>query len=99
MGDLAGPCFFAVLMGCARVVYAKVGHKLNLLNAQWMCGLLCVAAYLLAALSPVPVLALLGCGLCGFSVGICGQGLSVWRPVTCPRAARLCLRCWHCLAT
>ena len=74
VGDLAGPCFFAVLMGCARVVYAKVGHKLNLLNAQWMCGLLCVAAYLLAALSPVPVLALLGCGLCGFSVGILWPG-------------------------
>ena len=74
VGDLAGPCFFAVLMGCARVVYAKVGHKLNLLNAQWMCGLLCVAAYLLAALSPVPVLALLGCGPCGFSVGILWPG-------------------------
>ncbi len=74
VGDLAGPCFFAVLMGCARVVYAKVGHKLNLLNAQWMCGLLCVAAYLLAALSPVPVLALLGCGMCGFSVGILWPG-------------------------
>ena len=74
VGDLAGPCFFAVLMGCARVVYAKVGHKLNLLNAQWMCGLLCVAAYLLAALSPVPVLALLGCGVCGFSVGILWPG-------------------------
>lgn len=74
VGDLAGPCFFAVLMGCARVVYAKVGHKLNLLNAQCMCGLLCVAAYLLAALSPVPVLALLGCGLCGFSVGILWPG-------------------------
>lgn len=58
VGDLAGPCFFAVLMGCARVIYAKVGHKLNLLNAQWMCGLLCVVAYLMTALSPIPVLAL-----------------------------------------
>lgn len=74
VGDLAGPCFFAVLMGCARVVYAKVGHKLNLLNAQWMCGLLCVVAYLMTALSPIPVLALLGCGLCGFSVGILWPG-------------------------
>lgn len=74
VGDLAGPCFFAVLMGCARVVYAKVGHKLNLLNAQWMCGLLCVVAYLMTALSTIPVLALLGCGLCGFSVGILWPG-------------------------
>ena len=28
VGDLAGPCLFAVLMGCARVIYAKFGDKL-----------------------------------------------------------------------
>ena len=32
VGDLAGPCLFAVLMGCARVIYAKFGDRLNLLN-------------------------------------------------------------------
>lgn len=74
VGDLAGPCFFAVLMGCARVVYAKFGDRLNLLNVEILSSLLCVAAYLLAALSPIPALALLGCGLCGFSVGVMWPG-------------------------
>lgn len=70
VGDLAGPCFFAALMGLSRVIYAKLGDRLNLLNAQLLSGALCVGGYLLAALSTVPLAALLGCGLCGFSVGI-----------------------------
>ncbi|MGI6255682.1 MAG: MFS transporter [Acutalibacter sp.] len=74
VGDLAGPCFFAVLMGCARVIYAKFGDRLNLLNVEILSALLCVVSYLLAALSPVPALALLGCGLCGFSVGVMWPG-------------------------
>ena len=41
VGDLAGPCFFAVLMGCARVVYAKFGDRLNLLNVEILSSLLC----------------------------------------------------------
>ena len=36
--------------------------------------LLCMAAYLLASLSPWPALSLAGCGLCGFSVGIMWPG-------------------------
>ena len=74
VGDLAGPCLFAVLMGCARVIYAKFGDRLNLLNTQMLSAGLCVVAYLLAALSPNPLLALLGCGLCGLSVGILWPG-------------------------
>ena len=74
VGDLAGPCLFAVLMGCARVIYAKFGDRLNLLNTQILSAGLCVVAYLLAALSPNPLLALLGCGLCGLSVGILWPG-------------------------
>ena len=65
---------FAVLMGCARVIYAKFGDRLNLLNTQMLSAGLCVVAYLLAALSPNPLLALLGCGLCGLSVGILWPG-------------------------
>lgn len=74
VGDLAGPCLFAVLMGCARVIYARFGDRLNLLNTQMLSAGLCVVAYLLAALSPNPLLALLGCGLCGLSVGILWPG-------------------------
>lgn len=75
VGDLAGPCFFSVLMGCARVLYAKLERRLNLPAALTASGVLCVAAYTLAALSPHPALSLLGCGLCGFSVGVLWPGV------------------------
>ena len=75
VGDLAGPCFFSVLMGSARALYAKYGERLPLLRAIPCSGALCVGAYLLAVLSPWPALSLVGCGLCGFSVGILWPGV------------------------
>lgn len=70
IGDLAGPCLFAALMGTARVLYAKFSDKLNAQNAMIASGALCIVSYLLAALSPVPALGLVGCALAGFAVGI-----------------------------
>ena len=74
IGDLAGPCLFAVLMGLARVGYAKFSGKIHLQAFMLLSGLLCVVSYLLAGLSPSPVLGLLGCGLCGLSVGVMWPG-------------------------
>ena len=74
MGDLAGPCLFAILMGISRVVYAKISHRVELTKGMAWCGVLCLASYLLALFSPWPVLALAGCGLCGLSVGIMWPG-------------------------
>ena len=85
IGDLAGPCFFAILMGCARVIYAKFGDRLNLLNVELISGMLCIASYLLAALSPIPILALLGCGLCGLSVGVLWPGTFSVAARHCPK--------------
>lgn len=70
VGDLAGPCLFAALMGTARVLYAKFSDRLNAQNAMIASGVLCIVSYLLAALSPIPALGLVGCALAGFSVGI-----------------------------
>lgn len=70
LGDLMGPCLFAALMGTARVLYAKFGHKMNIQNAMILCGGLCAFSYLLAALAPHPALGLAGCALAGFAVGI-----------------------------
>lgn len=74
VGDLAGPCAFALLMGTARAVYGKYSSKLPLDKAMIACSVLCVAAYLLAALSTNPIAGLIGCALCGFSVGIFWPG-------------------------
>ncbi len=73
-GDLAGPCFFAVLMGLSRVIHARISRRVELTRFMAGCGALCAVSYLLAVFSPWPVLALMGCGLCGFSVGIMWPG-------------------------
>lgn len=74
IGDLLGPCLFAVMMGISRVIYGKYGDKLDLKNYMLGSGLLCLICYMLAALSPNPVVGLIGCIVCGFSVAIMWPG-------------------------
>ena len=73
-GDLAGPCMFAVMMGISRVVFGKYGEKMKLKGFMIGSGILCVIAYLLASLSGNPIVGLIGCIICGFSVGIMWPG-------------------------
>lgn len=73
-GDLAGPMFFALMMGISRLIYGKYGDKLDLKKFMKYSLVLCISAYLLTSLSPIPVLGLIGCGICGFSVGILWPG-------------------------
>lgn len=73
-GDLAGPMFFALLMGSSRALYGKLGDRINLRAAMLASAALCLAAYLVTALSPYPLISLIGCGICGFSVGIMWPG-------------------------
>ena len=74
LGDLAGPCLFAVLMGVARTIYGVWGEKIQLHRALTVCGLLCVLCYSLTVLAPLPAFSLAGCALCGFAVGILWPG-------------------------
>ena len=74
VGDLAGPCFFAVLMGVARVLHAKLAGRVSLERYIAGCALLCVGSYAMAVLLPHPVWNLLGCGLTGFAVGVFWPG-------------------------
>ena len=80
-GDLAGPCLFAVTMGSCRAIFGKFGDRLNLKNFMIASGLLCIVSYLFASLSPLPILGLSGCIICGFSVGIMWPGtISICSP-------------------
>ena len=81
VGDLVGPCLFAVTMGISRVIYGKYGAKMNLIWFMIGSGVLCLCCYLLASLSASPVLGLIGCVFCGFSVGIMWPGtISITSP-------------------
>lgn len=74
LGDIVGPCLFAVMMGISRSFYGKYGEKLDLIKFMIGSGVLCLVCYLLAALGPFPILNLAGCIVCGFSVGIMWPG-------------------------
>ena len=85
VGDLAGPCLFAVFMGISRILYGKMSEKLDLTKTMLACGMLCVICYLTASLSSIPIIGLAGCALCGVSVGIMWPGTISISSQKCPR--------------
>ena len=85
VGDLAGPCLFAVFMGISRILYGKMSEKLDLTKTMLACGVLCVSCYLTASLSSMPVFGLAGCAFCGASVGIMWPGTISISAQKCPR--------------
>lgn len=74
VGDLAGPCGFAVFMGVSRSLYGKFGEKVDLTVFMMASGILCLCCYLLAGFANMPAVGLVGCAVCGFSVGIMWPG-------------------------
>ncbi|MCR5602936.1 MAG: MFS transporter [Lachnospiraceae bacterium] len=74
VGDMAGPCLFAVMMGLSRLIYGKFGDRIDLKRYMTGSGILCLVCYLLAGLSKNPFVALAGCIQCGFAVGIMWPG-------------------------
>ena len=74
LGDLLGPMLFAFCMATSRTIYGIHGRKLNLKKFMGFSVILCITGYIIIAIVPIPVLALLGCGLAGFSVGIFWPG-------------------------
>lgn len=75
VGDLMGPCMFAILMGTSRLLYSKYSKKIRLRSAMIAGGVLCVISYFTAVISQNAMLSLIGCGLCGFAVGIMWTGV------------------------
>ena len=65
---------FAVTMGISRIIFGKYGDKIDLMKFMIGSGFLCVICYLLASVSSNPISGLIGCIICGFSVGIMWPG-------------------------
>lgn len=84
-GDLLGPCMFAVLMGISRWFYGAKEESIPLDKYIVFSGCLCVAAYLMTAISPNPLISLIGCGICGLSVGIMWPGVFSLAIRHCPQ--------------
>lgn len=74
-GNILGTCGFAILMGAARVFYGIKGSKINIKKALVFSSIFCVLSYLLTVFAPIPLISLIGCALCGLSVGIMWPGV------------------------
>ena len=74
IGDLLGPCLFAVCMGTARVFYAANSNKIGLKKGIFISAGICIVSYLIAIFSPIPIISLLGCALCGVGSGMLWPG-------------------------
>lgn len=74
IGDLAGPCAFAIFMGTGRVLYARFSERVSFRKTVIVLSALCAACYLTAAFVNIPLLALISCALCGFTVSVMWPG-------------------------
>ena len=75
LGDLLGPCLFAIMMGIARTLYGIKGQKFNIHRALVISSALCILSFIITALIPIPAVFLFGCMLCGLAVGLMWPGV------------------------
>lgn len=75
VGDLLGPCMFALCMAIGRTVYGICGEKINIEKALMGCAGLTIVCYIVVAFVPNPVIALLGCALTGLGVSLMWPGM------------------------
>ncbi|MBD5083043.1 MAG: MFS transporter [Clostridiales bacterium] len=68
MGDLLGPCAFAILMGLSRVIYSRIDDKTDISKILMIGAFVCIFGYLLASLSGNAIASLIGCAICGIAV-------------------------------
>lgn len=74
VGDLLGPCAFAVFMGAGRLIYGFFGNRIPMNVLIMANAALCSACYIIIALSASPVICLATCAVCGFSVSLMWPG-------------------------
>ena len=74
VGDLLGPCLFALMMALSRTFYGAVGAKLNLERVMTVCALGMIGGYILTFAAPQPAISLIGCAVIGLFVGIYWPG-------------------------
>lgn len=75
VGDLAGPCAFAIFMASGRVWYSRVADKISFRKTLIVLNAICCALYLIVAFCNIPAVSLVCCALCGFTVSIAWPGI------------------------
>ncbi len=75
VGDIAGPCAFALFMGLGRVLYAKFSKKISFTKLLLILNIFGFVCYAVVAVCKVPIVALIFCAVCGVTVSISWPGL------------------------
>lgn len=75
LGDLLGPCLFAVMMGIVRTLYGTKGQKINIYKTLIISSALCMLSFVITAIVPIPAVSLLGFALCGLTVSLMWPGM------------------------
>ena len=83
-GDIFGVAAFAVLLGLGRTLYAKFGKNISRCLLFGFAG--AFVCYVAAALSPYPVIGLIGCMLTGFCVSMLWPGTLIYTTEVIPRS-------------
>ena len=65
LGDILGPCMFAIFMGLGRVGYAILGKKVRPDSIIMVFAFICTITYLVVAFSNNAILSLIACSVCG----------------------------------
>ncbi len=74
VGDLAGPCAFAIFMGSGRIWYAKASNRVSFKKTVIVLSVLCSVCYIVVGICDIPSVSLICCALCGFTVSIFWPG-------------------------
>ena len=71
-GDMFGVAMFGQMLGLGRTLYSKYGRRIGHILFLGACG--AAACYLIAAVTPVPVLGLAACAFTGFCTSMLWPG-------------------------
>jgi fucose permease len=74
VGDLVGLCLFAAFLGTGRALYGKYGKHIDVWYVMLWGSVLATLCYIVAALSPWPLLSLGACALSGLGVSLLWPG-------------------------
>ena len=74
VGDTAGLSLFAIAMGIGRATYGKLARRIDLGVVLPLGAAFALLCYLVAALSPWPILSLAACAACGIGVSLLWPG-------------------------
>lgn len=75
LGDIAGPCLFAVLMGLGRTLYGFFATGKSLKRTLIISSVCCFICYSVTGITNNPVLSLATCALTGVTVSIMWPGV------------------------